>query len=87
MGDPIKLAKEANACAIPSRAPKTFGSGQTTGNILGGSGIKAPLKHPYNAEMAMNDPVVCAPIHAIHTVPLVMTQNSHGVKPPIRVAV
>lgn len=46
MGDPMRLAKAPIPCAMPNRAPSTFGSGHTTGNTLGGKGISPPEKQP-----------------------------------------
>lgn len=46
IGGPIRLAIEEILCAIPRRVPSTFGSGQTTGNMLGGSGTKGPENAP-----------------------------------------
>lgn len=46
MGLPINEAKAPIACAMPSRAPSTFGSGHTVGKMVGGRGMSAPLNPP-----------------------------------------
>lgn len=46
IGGPNRFAMEEMLCAIPSRVPSTFGSGQTTGKMLGGSGTRGPENAP-----------------------------------------
>lgn len=50
MGGPIKFAMLDTLCAIPSRVPSTFGSGHTTGKMLGGRGTNGPENAPANCQ-------------------------------------
>jgi hypothetical protein len=63
MGEPINDAVAPTACAMPSLVPSTFGSGQTTGKIVGGKGMRAPEKKPANSMSVSYPPIVgmCLP--------------------------
>ena len=77
-------ATDPIACAMPSLAPRTAGSGQTTGKTLGGNGMREPENAPYRHANAVKDASLFTPIHAMHSMPLDIEAVIQGIITPIR---